>query len=55
MGAGLRTLAQYLPLGVVTDAVREPWLDLGTGSGPLVATVAMAAVALVLAARRTAL
>lgn len=55
MGAGLRTLSQFLPLAVVTNAVREPWLGIGTGTAPLVATVAMAAVALFVAARRTAL
>jgi ABC-2 type transport system permease protein len=55
MGSALRALSQFLPLAVVTDAVRQPWLGIGDGTGPLIATVAMAAVALVVAARRTAL
>lgn len=53
MGDALRTLSHYLPLAVVTEAVRQPWL--GIGDGPLVATVGLAAVALVLAARRATL
>jgi len=55
MGSALRIISPFLPLAVVTNAVREPWLGLGDGTGPLVATVGMAAVALFLAARRTAL
>jgi ABC-2 type transport system permease protein len=55
MGEALRTLSQYLPLAVVTDAVRGPWLGVATGTGPLLGTLAMAAGALVLAARRTRL
>lgn len=55
MGAALRSIAQYLPLAVVTDAVRQPWLGLGTGTGPLLATLAFAVGALLLAARRTRL
>jgi len=35
--------------------VREPWLGLGPATGSLLAVAAMAVVALVLAARRTAL
>ncbi len=55
MGSAMRTISEFLPLAVVTNAMREPWLGIGTGTGPLVATVAMAAVALTLAARRTRL
>jgi ABC-2 type transport system permease protein len=55
MAPALRTVSQYLPLAVVTNAVREPWLGIADGSGPLVASVAMAVVGVVLAARRTAL
>ena len=55
MSERLATVSEYLPLAVVTNAVREPWLGLSDGTGPLIATVAMAAVSLVLAARRTAL
>ncbi len=55
MGSALRAVSEVLPLAVVTNAVREPWLGIGDGTAPLVVTVAMAAVALILAARRTAL
>ena len=55
MGTGLRTLSEFLPLAVVTEAVRDPWLGIGDGTGQLLATVALAASALVLAARRTSL
>lgn len=55
LGTVLRVIADYLPLAVVTNAVREPWLGLGEGTGPLLATTGLAVVALVLAARRTAL
>lgn len=55
MGSALRTISQFLPLAVVTDAVRQPWLGIGDGTGGLVASIAMAAVAIVFAARRTAL
>lgn len=51
MGSALRSLSQFLPLAVVTDAVREPWLGIGDGTGPLLGTLAMAAAALVAAAR----
>ncbi len=55
LGSALRELSRVLPLAVVTNAVREPWLGLGTGTGPLLATIALAAAGAVLAARRTAL
>ena len=55
MGSALRTISEFLPLAVVTNAVREPWLGLGDGTGPLVATVGMAAGALTLAVRRARL
>lgn len=55
MGAGLRTLSEFMPLAVVTEAVRGPWLDVADNTGQLLATVALAGAALVLAARRTAL
>lgn len=55
MGAGLRALSEFLPLAVVTEAVRGPWLGIADGTGQLLATVALAGAALVLAARRTAL
>ena len=55
MGAGLRTLSEYMPLAVVTEAIRGPWLGIADGNGQLIATVALAGAALILAARRTAL
>ena len=55
MGEGLQTLSQFLPLAVVTDALRSPWLGLAGGTGPLVGSLAMAAGALALAASRTRL
>ena len=35
MGSALRSLAGYLPLTRVTDAVRDPWLGVGTATGSL--------------------
>ena len=55
LGSVLRNVSEHLPLAVVTNSVREPWLGLGNGTGPLLASSAMAVVALVLAAHRTAL
>jgi ABC-2 type transport system permease protein len=50
-----REIAERLPLALATDAIREPWLGIGDGTGPLLAVIAIAAVATALAARRTAL
>ena len=55
MSEPLREVAERLPLALATDAIREPWLGIGTGTGPLVAVIAIAVVATGLAARRTAL
>jgi len=55
MGSAVRTVAVPLPLTLLTNAVREPWLGLGPATGSLIAVAALAAAALVLAARRTAL
>jgi len=55
MGSVVRKVADPLPLTLLTNAVREPWLGLGPATGSLLAVAAMAVVALVLAARRTAL
>lgn len=51
----LRSIADVLPLKLVTDAVREPWLGIGDGTGALLVVVVVAVVATALAARRTAL
>ena len=55
MGHGLRTIARFLPLTQVTDAIREPWLGIGSASASLVVVAALAVAACVLAARRAAL
>lgn len=55
MGSALRDIAGYLPLTRVTDAVREPWLGLGSATGSLVAVSILALAAATLAMRRSAL
>lgn len=55
MGSALRDVAGYLPLTRVTDAVRDPWLGTGSGAGSLLIVAAVAAGAVALAARRSAL
>jgi ABC-2 type transport system permease protein len=51
----LRSISEVLPLKLVTDAVREPWLGIGDGTGSLAVVTLIAVVATALAARRTAL
>lgn len=53
MGAALRAVAGYLPLTRVTDAVRDPWLGIGTATGSLAVVAVLAVVATALAARRS--
>jgi ABC-2 type transport system permease protein len=55
MGSVVKTVAGPLPLTQLTNAVRAPWLGLGSATGSLAAVAAMAVVATVIAARRTAL
>jgi ABC-2 type transport system permease protein len=55
MGSALRSIASYLPLTRVTDAVRGPWLGTGTATGSLAIVAALAVVATVLALQRSAL
>ncbi len=55
MSDALREVAERLPLALANQAVREPWLGLGDATGAFLATLAIAAVAMTLAARRTAL
>jgi ABC-2 type transport system permease protein len=55
MGATLRGIAKVLPLSVVTNAIRDPWLGLGTATASLIAVAALAAASTVLAARRAVL
>src|SRR3954453_23935554 len=53
MGSALRRVAGYLPLTWLTDAVRSPWLGLGTATGSLILVGIMAFLATVLALRRS--
>ena len=55
MGSVVRQVAGPLPLTLLTNAVREPWLGLGSATGSLIAIAAIAVAATVIAARRTAL
>ena len=55
MGSIVKKVADPLPLTLLTNAVREPWLGLGPATGSLIAIAALAVVATVIAARRTAL
>ena len=55
MGAAVRHVAGPLPLTLLTNAVREPWLGLGSATWSLLAVAALAVAGTVLAARRTAL
>ncbi|HYG92946.1 MAG TPA: ABC transporter permease [Nocardioides sp.] len=55
MSEPLREVAEKLPLALANDAIREPWLGTGDGTGPLVAVALIALAVTTLAARRTAL
>jgi ABC-2 type transport system permease protein len=55
MSEPLREISERLPLALATDAIREPWLGIGDGTGPLLAITVIAVVAAALAARRAAL
>jgi ABC-2 type transport system permease protein len=55
MSSALRAISDRLPLALANQAIREPWLGLGQATGALLATAALAVVATLLAARRTAL
>src|SRR5499433_1509259 len=55
MGSAVRTVAGPLPLTLLTNAVREPWLGLGQATGSLAAVAALAVVVTAVAARRTVL
>ncbi len=55
MSEPLREIAERLPLALANDAIREPWLGISNGTGPLIATFVIAVAAATLAARRTAL
>ena len=55
MPPGLRAIAEHLPLALANQAIRDPWLGLGTGTVPLMIVTAIAVAATLLAARRSAL
>jgi ABC-2 type transport system permease protein len=55
MGSALRQVAEVLPLTLVTNSIREPWLGLGNATGTMVEVIVLAVVACVVAARRAAL
>ncbi|MGH9126100.1 MAG: ABC transporter permease [Acidimicrobiales bacterium] len=55
MGSVLRGIAGWLPLTRVTDAVRDPWLGIGTAAGSLAVVAVLAVAATALAVRRSAL
>jgi ABC-2 type transport system permease protein len=55
MGAALRNIADFLPLTLVTNAVRGPWLGFGSATGSLIVVIALAVAATVTAAKRAAL
>lgn len=55
MSDSLASVGEVLPLTLVTEAIRGPWLGLGNETGTLLVVTGLAAVAAVLAGRRTAL
>jgi ABC-2 type transport system permease protein len=55
MGAAIRHIASPLPLTLLTNAVRGPWLGLGPATGSLVGLVLLSVAFTVVAARRTVL
>lgn len=55
MGAALRSIAQVLPLSLVTDAVRKPWLGISTAGSTLAWVALLAVVASAMAASRARL
>ncbi len=55
MGAAVKQVSAVLPLALVTNSIRDPWLGIGSGAGSLIAAAVLAAVALTWAVRRSAL
>jgi ABC-2 type transport system permease protein len=55
MGSAVRAIARPLPLTLLTNAVREPWLGLGPATTSLVAVAALTVVVTAVAARRAVL
>jgi ABC-2 type transport system permease protein len=55
MSSTLSDVSSVLPLTLVTQAIRDPWLGLGNATGSLVVVTAIAVLGLAVSARRTAL
>jgi ABC-2 type transport system permease protein len=55
MGAAVRTVAGPLPLTLLTNAVRDPWLGIGTATSSLVALAALTVAVTAVASRRAVL
>jgi ABC-2 type transport system permease protein len=55
MGSAVRTVAGPLPLTLLTNAVRAPWLGIGTATSSLVALAALTVAVTAVAARRAVL
>src|SRR5947209_1856458 len=55
MGSVVKQVAGPLPLTLLTNAVRAPWLGLGTATGSLIGVAVLAVAATAVAARRPAL
>ncbi|WP_170216174.1 ABC transporter permease [Asanoa ferruginea] len=55
MGSALQRIADVLPLTLVTNSIRVPWLDLGSATGTLATVIGLSVVACVVAARRARL
>jgi ABC-2 type transport system permease protein len=55
MGSAVRHVADPLPLTLLTDAVRVPWLGLGSATGSLAVVALLTVAVTIVAARRTVL
>ncbi len=55
MGETMSSISSVMPLTLMVDAIREPWLGTGDGTGPLLVVTGIAVVAGALAARRSSL
>jgi ABC-2 type transport system permease protein len=55
MGSALRQVADVLPLTLVTNSIRAPWLGLGNATATMAEVIALSIAACVVAARRAAL
>jgi ABC-2 type transport system permease protein len=55
MGSVVKQIAGPLPLTLLTNAVRAPWLGLGSANGSLIGVAVLAVAATAVAARRAAL